>query len=281
MDFMDELKKEDEWLKERKKGIGSSDIAIIMGVSPYSDIMTLWKEKAGIEENPFTGNFATARGKALEPEIRDWFNNETGCNFQPETKFMIENPVFRASADGVDHKEYALIEIKTASKEDHELARNRKIPPKYYPQCQWLMMVFGYEKLIYISNNNDENLTVEVLADKAYQEEMKVKALEFWHHVENKTSPIGDDNKELEKFLIEWDELKKEEKRIKDKLSEVTAKISEKVTVKKLKVNSFSISWTERKGSIQYDQIEELKGVDLEKYRGESSTYLTIKKVKS
>ena len=40
----------EEWLEERKKGIGGSDVACILGMSPYKSNVELWEEKVGIRE---------------------------------------------------------------------------------------------------------------------------------------------------------------------------------------------------------------------------------------
>ena len=39
-----------EWLEFRKNKIGASDIPIIMGLSPYSTPLQLWKRKLGFLE---------------------------------------------------------------------------------------------------------------------------------------------------------------------------------------------------------------------------------------
>ena len=39
-----------QWLEERKKGIGGSDVACIFGMSPYKTNVELWEEKVGIKE---------------------------------------------------------------------------------------------------------------------------------------------------------------------------------------------------------------------------------------
>jgi putative phage-type endonuclease len=62
----------DEWLAERKKGIGASEIAGVMGlcgkwVTPHS----LWLEKTGREEREET--LAMRMGKHMEPFILDEF----------------------------------------------------------------------------------------------------------------------------------------------------------------------------------------------------------------
>ena len=37
----------EEWLKVRKKGIGSSDAAAAIGLNPYKSQLELWMEKTG------------------------------------------------------------------------------------------------------------------------------------------------------------------------------------------------------------------------------------------
>ena len=37
----------EQWLEERKKGIGGSDAATIMGLNPYKTNVDLWEEKTG------------------------------------------------------------------------------------------------------------------------------------------------------------------------------------------------------------------------------------------
>ena len=36
----------EQWLEERKKGIGGSDVACILGMSPYKTNVALWEEKS-------------------------------------------------------------------------------------------------------------------------------------------------------------------------------------------------------------------------------------------
>ena len=39
-----------DWLAERAKGIGSSDVAALLGLSPYKSNTELWEEKVGIRK---------------------------------------------------------------------------------------------------------------------------------------------------------------------------------------------------------------------------------------
>jgi predicted phage-related endonuclease len=38
----------ERWLAERRKGIGSSDAAAILGVHPYKSAYAVWAEKTGL-----------------------------------------------------------------------------------------------------------------------------------------------------------------------------------------------------------------------------------------
>ena len=40
----------EEWLKERKKGIGASEASCIIGVNPWKTNVELWQEKTGQRE---------------------------------------------------------------------------------------------------------------------------------------------------------------------------------------------------------------------------------------
>lgn len=61
-----------EWHAARANGVGGSEIAAVMGLSPYESQFSLWHRKAGsigpAEENP-----QMYWGKRLEPAIRDEF----------------------------------------------------------------------------------------------------------------------------------------------------------------------------------------------------------------
>ena len=65
------------WLSERKKHIGGSDVAVMLGLSEYKTPYQLWEEKTGRASNT-VDNKATRRGIILEPAIARYFKEETG-----------------------------------------------------------------------------------------------------------------------------------------------------------------------------------------------------------
>jgi len=66
-----------EWLEQRKLGIGSSEVGTILGVNPYETPYQLWRRKTGIDppvpENPFM-----RWGHYLEDGVAKCFEEETG-----------------------------------------------------------------------------------------------------------------------------------------------------------------------------------------------------------
>lgn len=63
---------ETEWLEARRQGVTASEIAILMGLSPYSSPYALYHQKLGnLGEQPDTA--VLERGRVLEPHIADKF----------------------------------------------------------------------------------------------------------------------------------------------------------------------------------------------------------------
>ena len=290
-EWASKLKSEDEWRQQRRRGIGSSDIGIILGVSPYSTVYKLWGEKTGVNPSTFKGNWATERGTRLEPEIRDWYNKKYGYNAKPEQRTSEIDPVYRANCDGIDHDKMKLIEIKTAGKVDHMgTLAEMKVPEKYIPQLHWLMMVFDYSSIDYISYNDtfsplQQYAVTTVHSDKDYTREMINDAKAFWKLVTDLTPPEADEQQltkeDVDDLLTKYTELKNEESTIKKEIVTIMDQLKEKMTGPKAVYKDYTLSWVERKGNVDYSKIKELNGIKLEDYRKKSTTYMTIKRKKN
>lgn len=190
-----------EWHAFRLSGIGSSDSAVLLGWSPWKTIHELLLEKQGKWSQEFGERQQSAmeRGKRLEPTIRAWYERKTGALFPDDTGVHSTHPILRASYDGInrailneDMSVGRLIEIKTANKLDHASVMNKqKVPTKYQPQCQWLMLVSGIPTLDYVSYGSDDTYgVVRVTADRVLQNELLERALDFWSLVDSKAEAI-------------------------------------------------------------------------------------------
>lgn len=67
----------EEWLEIRKSGIGSSEIATIVGLNPWETPYQLWRRKVGLDA-PKEENFAMRAGHYLEDAVSLFWHDETG-----------------------------------------------------------------------------------------------------------------------------------------------------------------------------------------------------------
>lgn len=124
---------------ERWRYIGGSDIAAIMGISPFKTRFQLLQEKARIVEPDFKGNEYTEYGNKLEPLIRDYVNETLNRNFAPDV--LIDGD-FRFNFDGLDKEHNEILEVKTTS-QIHEKLDDYKT---YLVQLLPYMRSVGAEK---------------------------------------------------------------------------------------------------------------------------------------
>ncbi len=213
----------EEWLEKRKKGIGGSDAAAVIGQNPYMTNVQLWEIKTGRKEQEDISNKEAVKfGTLAEDPIRALF----ALDF-PEYMVMHqcfktyqnkEHYFIRGSFDGEllhkQTKETGLVEFKTGTirrlhdwekwggKDFHE----NKIPQNYYIQILHYFLVredFKYailkarlKELTYSDNEEFKSPKIHIrhykinrqdcINDLAYLYE---KEKEFWHYVERDERP--------------------------------------------------------------------------------------------
>lgn len=67
----------EEWLNVRKSGIGSSEVATIVGLNPFKTPYQLWRRKRGLDA-PQEESFAMKAGHYLEDAVAQFWHDETG-----------------------------------------------------------------------------------------------------------------------------------------------------------------------------------------------------------
>lgn len=141
---------ERQWLEARKKGIGGSDVAAIVGVSKYSSPLDMWLVKTGRAESPdLSAKQAVEWGTRLEPLVADKFSEmhpELAVE-KPECMFVSEErPWAVASVDRVVWDEDGrdgILEIKTVglrASKDWESG----VPDYYMTQVVHYLAVTGF-----------------------------------------------------------------------------------------------------------------------------------------
>lgn len=260
------------WLDWRHKGIGASDVPIIMGVSPYKKIYTLWSEKILDKPPAQNSNFIQEKGNRLEPIARAKAEIQLGKSFKPA---LIENdkyPFLKCSLDGLSEDKLSFMEIKYVGDNFHNT-----IPDKYFPQVQYQYALTGATLCYYVQINNAEEIKIlEIGIDVDYIKEKMFPAVKsFWDMVQTKVFKIAP---KLELALNEYAKLQAEADRLEERLKELKEIINEE-TPDKFSYGKFTIFTTHKKGTVKYADIvkEKLPDLDLTPWMGKGSSSKTIK----
>lgn len=159
------------WLQARRSGIGGSDIAALLGQSPYRTPLALWAEKTGRAED--APDAATQErmhwGTVLEDIVARHYADTNGRRVQrintmlrhPQCDIALANIDRAVVLDGSRARWDAdagrvlgadrILEVKTA----HALAQGRaewgepgtdEVPQAYYLQCLWYLGITGIEQ---------------------------------------------------------------------------------------------------------------------------------------
>ena len=146
--------KTEEWHELRKSGIGGSEVASIVGLSPWRSAISLWAEKTGLLPREEIKNDAVEWGVRLEAVVLDKLEDEhpelkvfrnVGSWTHEEREWQISNPDAIFEQDG----KYGIIEVKTAAYEDGWKANGEWVCPEHYEtQVQWYLQTFGFDRAI-------------------------------------------------------------------------------------------------------------------------------------
>lgn len=208
---IDSITNEKDWREARKSGIGGSDCAAILGISPYKTNIELWEEKTGrresqdLSDNPFV-----QYGKKAEEYLRALFTLDFPQFEISYDQYKIfrnpEYPFILATLDGylTDYEtgRQGVLEIKTAEiMQGSQWAKWKdQIPDQYYCQCLHQLIATGFDFVILkaqLKSNYKDQLRIDtrhytiertdVLEDLEY---LKAKEIEFWtEYIEKDVMP--------------------------------------------------------------------------------------------
>ena len=188
-----------EWLAIRRQGIGGSDVAAALGLSPWKSSLELYSEKTGemLQANHET-NEALLWGRILEPVIRNEFGKRTGYPVKP-MRSMLQHPCFPfmlADLDGlveVPGQGLGVLEIKTASSFKQSEWDDGKVPDYYLLQVQHYLSVSGLDfAIVCVLLGGNQLKWSRVDADPDLIESLITLESEFWRHVTGKNPPPVD-----------------------------------------------------------------------------------------
>jgi putative phage-type endonuclease len=194
---------EKEWLANRTKGIGGSDVGAICGVNKYSSARLVYLKKTGQYQDG-EDEFSDAAlermhfGHMLEPIVANEYVRRTGNKVvvSPATLVHKDYPWAIANVDRliVDDKgiPYGILECKTASEYMDDAWSEGDVPLSYLYQLNWYLWVTGLEYgVIACLVGGNKFYYYEVWRnDELLRDEILPKVDRFWnYHVKNLIEP--------------------------------------------------------------------------------------------
>ena len=187
-----------EWLQVRRSGIGGSDAAAALGLSPWKSALELWQEKTYGQSQLRQENEAMIWGRLMEPVITREFVRRTGKNVTPMRSMLqaADWPWMLADLDGLiedPQRGTGVFEVKTASAFKQDEWTEDRCPDTYMLQLAHYMAVTGLSyavicvliggnKLQWVTVDRDEELIASLV-------ELEHR---FWNHVLTQSPPPVD-----------------------------------------------------------------------------------------
>lgn len=179
--------------KLRSKGICSSDIAAIAGLSPWRSALDVYMEKTGKADGDRSDNRHTRRGHWMETYLAEEYRIETGSNLlpggtvvHPEFLVCIATPDRFIDGEGI-------LECKAPTfrmSRDWGEAGTDQVPRYYIPQVMWQLGACGQPWADVIATVYDDIRIYRIEYHQRLFDVLLEKALRFWHnHIEKDKAP--------------------------------------------------------------------------------------------
>lgn len=191
-----------EWLESRRKGIGASDVAGIVGLSPWASPWSVWVSKV-MPVDDDGGTEAMEHGLRAEPMLRRWFEDRTGLPVigEQEQIHHPEHPWVMATLDGSVMEtgtddttmRLGIAEWKVTS----DPPWDHGVPLYYQCQAQWQMFASGAERtwfgVLHIAFGRPTFRVYEFARDEADIAYLFDRCRRFWFdHVTSGIPPQAD-----------------------------------------------------------------------------------------
>lgn len=195
--------------KELRRGrCGGSDVAAILGLSPWRTAFDVWAEKTNKVQHDDVETPPQRRGRLLEPAVAQWYAEETGLAVEPPAlstaigseDWMVGS--YDRLVIGPEGEVWGL-ELKTSKKDDGwqdsgveaaGLAAATIMPVAYATQVLWYLEVSGLARwdVAVFFTFGDEFRRYTIHRDPAQGAQLVAKVREWWqrHVVEGEQPPI-------------------------------------------------------------------------------------------
>lgn len=181
------------WLEARKPNIGASEIAAVLGVSPWETRYGIWARKKGLLPESDDNRFMEW-GRRLEAVVADWVAERTGWTLKTSEYRL--HPKIRGMACSLD-REIAdwpgILEIKTCDAAAFRHWPDGEPPLTYQLQIQHQLAVTGWERgaLAVLVGGNDPRL-FEFERHPGAIARIEAAVVDFWTSIDENRPPPPD-----------------------------------------------------------------------------------------
>lgn len=184
----------EEWLMRRRKTIGGSDAAGIVGLSRWASPFSVWADKTGrAAEKEDTE--AMRQGRDLEDYVARRWMEETGKRVYRLLAMLYhpKYPFAHADIDRMVMGENAGLECKTTFSLDLKQFNGVEFPVQYYAQCVHYLAVTGADRwYLAVLAYGRGFFTFVLERDQAEIDALMAAEADFWKLVEQDTPPDAD-----------------------------------------------------------------------------------------
>jgi len=307
LDVLDVESNTQEWYDARFAGIGGSEIAGILRISPWENSTPLAIFKAKRERLVTPPNWNMKQGSAMEPITADaWAEAEGYTVYKVPMLIDKEKPWRRVNLDRIGVPIFGgsprVVEIKWTTSQKPWAT----IPKEYFVQVIWQMYLTGLHETAYLVYSKPHQAPdfFPVDYDAELAEQIGEAVDRFWlDHVQANIEPppmtpneiiedavkraiakvVVDSTVEIDAIARKIQQSKIESKRLDTEIKSLTAKIADFMasqSAQKVKGSDYTISAITKRGNISYKSIvDELNWPKekLEQYRGTESRFITCR----
>jgi len=181
----------EDWLEHRRKSLGGSDAAGVVGLSQWASPYSLWAEKTGrVPEKEDTE--AMRQGRDLEDYVAQRWEEATGGRVRrlPAILYNPQYPFAHANIDRLVLGDDAGLECKTTNTLNVKQFHGIDFPEQYYAQCVHYLAVTGAKRwhlAVLVFGRGFFTFTLE--RDEAEIAALMEAEAAFWQMVEEDTPP--------------------------------------------------------------------------------------------
>lgn len=196
----------EEWLENRRKGIGGSDAGAILGYNPWSSAYQVYLDKIG-EGIPVEVTERMTIGTELEDYVAKKFEEKTGLKVRRKNAILMHDDYdyILANVDRLIVGKNEGLECKVTNSFSRSEWEEDKLPAHYELQCHHYMLVTGYSAWWIAALIGNEKVSIKrIERDEEIITILLDREIDFWeNHVVPRIEPPADGSKAFSEALKE------------------------------------------------------------------------------